>query len=36
MIVCAIVAAVLAIGVWWIVEIRSAPPPVPKVALPVP
>jgi hypothetical protein len=35
MIVCAIAAAVLAIGVWWIVAVRSAPPPVPEVVLPV-
>ncbi len=35
MIVCAVAAAALAIGIWWIVEIRSGPPPVPEVTLPV-
>jgi len=34
MIVCGVIVAVFAVAIWWVVEIRSAPPPPPQVTMP--
>jgi len=34
MIVCAFIVAAVAVAIWFVVEIRSAPPPPPRVTLP--
>jgi len=34
MIVCAGLVLAFAVAVWWVVEVRSAPPPPPQVTMP--
>jgi hypothetical protein len=34
MILCGLVVVAVAVGVWWVVEFRSAPPPPPQVVMP--
>ncbi len=36
MILCALAVAALVLGVWWFIEVRSAPPPPPHVTMPAP
>ena len=33
---CALAVAAFVVGLWWFIEVRSAPPPPPKVTIPSP
>jgi hypothetical protein len=34
MIVCGLIVAAFTVGVWWVIETRSAAPPPPQVTMP--